>query len=279
MRKFYNSILSPILVLFALTSCTQSPAQVALKGQESYTKNAVRTGSGSSFLPISSAPSMPANIPQNTVQAAEYNSVGVSDLAPPTKTTLAQKKTSELAKPAEKSLDKPTENSQKLAEKPTEKPTQNLTEKPIEKANINSWTNKPRSDNEQKPTGTGEFEWPVESRKIISSFGDKGAGKANDGVNIATSDGETVLAAADGEVVYVGSDLAGYGNMVIIKHENNKSTSYGHLGRVSVDKYARVKKGDMIGSAGATGSVKTPQLFFSLRVNGSPVDPTKYMGG
>ncbi len=65
--------------------------------------------------------------------------------------------------------------------------------------------------------------------------------------------------------------------MVFIKHSGKKTTSYAHLSRVNVDKYDRVKKGDVIGYVGSTGNVKTPQLFFSLHKGKEAVDPQKYM--
>jgi murein DD-endopeptidase MepM/ murein hydrolase activator NlpD len=99
----------------------------------------------------------------------------------------------------------------------------------------------------------------------------------NDGINIASSEGEPVWAAADGEVVYVGNELQGYGNMVLIRHDGNRSTTYAHLNRATVDKYDRVKQGDIIGYVGSTGNVKQPQLHFAVREGKNPVDPRKYL--
>ncbi|MBY0408358.1 MAG: peptidoglycan DD-metalloendopeptidase family protein, partial [Rickettsiales bacterium] len=124
---------------------------------------------------------------------------------------------------------------------------------------------------------SGSFMWPVNSKKVISTFGPKGSGKANDGVNIASANGEPVWAAADGEVVYVGNELKGYGNMVLIKHSGDKSTTYAHLSRSAVDKYDRVKQGDIIGYVGSTGNVKEAQLHFAVRDGKSPVDPVKFL--
>ncbi len=121
------------------------------------------------------------------------------------------------------------------------------------------------------------FMWPVSGKKVISAFGPKGGGKTNDGINIASSEGEPVWASADGEVVYVGNELQGYGNMVLIKHPGNKTTAYAHLSRAIVDKYDRVKQGDIIGYVGATGNVKEPQLHFAIRDGKDPVDPAKYL--
>lgn len=128
-----------------------------------------------------------------------------------------------------------------------------------------------------KTGGNSGFMWPVNSRKVVSAFGPKGKGKANDGVNIASANGEPVWAAADGEVVYVGNELGGYGNMVLIKHSGDHSTTYAHLSRATVDKYDRVKQGDIIGYVGSSGSVKDPQLHFAVRQGRDAVDPVKFM--
>jgi murein DD-endopeptidase MepM/ murein hydrolase activator NlpD len=130
---------------------------------------------------------------------------------------------------------------------------------------------------EAKAESAGGFMWPVNSKKVISAYGPKGKGKANDGVNIASANGEPVWASADGEVVYVGNELGGYGNMVLIKHSGNKSTTYAHLSRATVDKYDRVKQGDIVGYVGSTGNVKEPQLHFAVRDGNTPVDPVKFM--
>jgi len=124
---------------------------------------------------------------------------------------------------------------------------------------------------------SGDFMWPVNSKKVISAYGPKGKGKANDGINIASANGEPIWAAADGEVVYVGNELGGYGNMVVIKHNGEKSTSYAHMSRATVDKYDRVKQGDIIGYVGSTGNVKDPQLHFAIRNGKDPLDPIKFM--
>jgi murein DD-endopeptidase MepM/ murein hydrolase activator NlpD len=122
----------------------------------------------------------------------------------------------------------------------------------------------------------GAFLWPVNG-KILSGFGPKKGGKVNDGIDIAAAEGEPVYAAADGEVGYVGNDLKGYGNMVIVKHPGNKNTVYAHLNRASVMRADRVKQGDILGYVGSSGNVKDPQLHFAVRDGNTPVDPQRYL--
>lgn len=117
-----------------------------------------------------------------------------------------------------------------------------------------------------------EMKWPVQGT-ILSNFGSKGAGLNNDGVNIGAPKGAPVVAASTGTVVYAGNEMKGFGNLVLIRHQNDWVTAYAHLDRVLVKKDSIVTKGDMIGTVGKTGNVSSPQLHFETRQNGKPVDP------
>ena len=119
---------------------------------------------------------------------------------------------------------------------------------------------------------TPEFGWPVRGT-IISGFGPKGKGLDNDGINIAAPKGSPVKAAAGGIVAYSGSEMKGFGNLVLIRHEGGWVTAYAHLERLVVARDAVVAKGDMIGTVGTSGGVSSPQLHFEARQEGKPVDP------
>ncbi|MGF1463875.1 MAG: peptidoglycan DD-metalloendopeptidase family protein [Maricaulaceae bacterium] len=116
------------------------------------------------------------------------------------------------------------------------------------------------------------FQWPVRG-EILSGFGPKEGGRRNDGLNIAANEGAPVRAAADGSVVYVGSELAGYGELVLVKHADDWVTAYAHNRRVLVARGDRVQAGQPIAEAGSTGSVDRPQLHFETRKGVRPVDP------
>jgi len=122
-----------------------------------------------------------------------------------------------------------------------------------------------------------QFIWPVADGKIISRFGPKGGGRSNDGINIAVAEGEPIWAAAGGTVVYAGSDLKGYGNMVIIRHDGGWMTAYAHARSIAVKKNSAVQQGDIIGYVGQTGGVPSPQLHFAIRDGRTPVDPELYL--
>ena len=95
-------------------------------------------------------------------------------------------------------------------------------------------------------------------------------------VLIAGKVGEPILAASDGKVVYAGNSLRGYGNLVIIKHDNTYLTAYAHNSKLLVKEGDSVRKGQRIAEMGDTDT-NSPKLHFELRVNGKPVNPTPYL--
>ncbi len=115
--------------------------------------------------------------------------------------------------------------------------------------------------------------WPVQG-PIVSGYGAKGAGLANDGVNISAPKGSPVVASAPGTVVYAGDEMKGFGNLVLIRHEGDWVTAYAHLDRVLVKKDTVVAQGDEIGTVGKTGNAASPQVHFEVRQGGKAVDPT-----
>lgn len=117
-------------------------------------------------------------------------------------------------------------------------------------------------------SGNDKFRWPVSGR-VITDF----AASRGTGINIDVPAGSTVKAAENGTVIYVGSGVEGYGNLVLIRHPNGYVSAYAHLDSMTVAKGANVSRGDGIGSVGQTGSVSKPQLHFELRKGATPVDP------
>jgi murein DD-endopeptidase MepM/ murein hydrolase activator NlpD len=120
------------------------------------------------------------------------------------------------------------------------------------------------------------FLWPVEGR-VISPFGDNPNGGRNDGINILVPRGTPVHAADAGEVSYVGNELKGYGNLILIRHDNGFVTAYAHTDGVHVKRGERVERGHVIAAVGDTGNVSQPQLHFELRYGTEPLDPTPYL--
>jgi len=130
-----------------------------------------------------------------------------------------------------------------------------------------------RIKNSRRPN----FIWPVKG-KIISRYGAKKGGLYNDGINIAVPKRTPVLSAADGTVAYIGDDLKSYGNLILIRHNGGgMSTAYAHLKTITVKKGQKVRKRQVIGLAGSTGSVSTPQLHFEIRKGAKTYNPVKYL--
>lgn len=128
----------------------------------------------------------------------------------------------------------------------------------------------------EAPVSNG-FIWPVKG-EVISQFGPKAGGEYNDGINIAAREGEPIVAAADGEVVYSGNELRGYGNMVILRHADGLMTAYAHADRILVSKGENVKQGVTIATVGKSGGVEQAQVHFGVRKNKEPVDPMTVLG-
>ena len=113
--------------------------------------------------------------------------------------------------------------------------------------------------------------WPAKG-KVIEDFID---GK-NKGIDIAGKLGDPIQAAGDGRVVYAGNSLRGYGNLVIVKHDNTYLTAYAHNRNLLVKEGDAVRKGQKIAEMGDTDA-NSVRLHFELRVNGKPVDPLPFL--
>ena len=101
-------------------------------------------------------------------------------------------------------------------------------------------------------------------------------GGSEKGINIGGTAGQPVVAAADGKVVYSGSGLRGYGNLIIVQHNQTYLTAYGHNQRLLVREGQTVRRGQSIATMGNSDSQRV-QLHFELRKNGQPVDPLQYI--
>ncbi len=112
------------------------------------------------------------------------------------------------------------------------------------------------------------FRWPAKGR-VIAGYGSSG----NEGINIALPEGTAVKAAEDGTVAYAGSDVKGYGKLVLVRHANGFVSAYAHNGELDVKPGDKVKRGQTIAKSGASGNVTSPQLHFEIRKSGAPVDP------
>ena len=121
-----------------------------------------------------------------------------------------------------------------------------------------------------------KFAWPVKGQ-IVSPFGTIGKGRNNDGINIKASKGTAVKAADSGTIAYAGNELKGFGNLILIKHNDGWITAYAHNEKLLVRKGQKVSRGEKIATVGTTGGVNTPQLHFEIRRGKKPVNPKSYL--
>lgn len=129
----------------------------------------------------------------------------------------------------------------------------------------------------QPPRRAGRrFAWPVQG-PVISRFGPKAGGFYNDGINIAVHAGTEVRAAENGVVTYVGNELRGFGNLVLIRHDGGWVTAYAHAAEINVKPGQIVRQGQVIARAGRSGRVNRPQLHFEIRKGRKAVDPLRHL--
>ena len=122
------------------------------------------------------------------------------------------------------------------------------------------------------------FIWPLRG-EVLNEFGPLAKGQHNDGVNIAAPRGTPVRAAENGVVAYVGNELKGFGNLLLIKHADGWMTAYAHNDQLLVGKGEQVRRGQQIATVGSSGNVTQPQLHFELRRGTEAVNPNDYIKG
>lgn len=133
-----------------------------------------------------------------------------------------------------------------------------------------------QATNGQTPVGPDDdiaWSWPAPGNPgVIAGFDES----KNKGLDIAGKAGDPVLAAADGRVVYAGAGLRGYGNLVILKHNNTYLTAYAHNQSLLVKEDQAVRKGQKIAEMGSTDADRV-KLHFEIRRQGKPVDPARFL--
>ncbi|KEA54529.1 lipoprotein [Mangrovibacter sp. MFB070] len=121
--------------------------------------------------------------------------------------------------------------------------------------------------------GSKCWRWPTQG-KVVDGWSSKDGG--NKGIDIAGTLGQPVYAAAAGRVVYAGDQLRGYGNLILIKHDENYITAYGHNQSMLVTNGQQVKAGQKIATMGSTGT-NTVKLHFQIRYKATALDPLRYL--
>ncbi|WP_096990970.1 murein hydrolase activator NlpD [Escherichia coli] len=134
-------------------------------------------------------------------------------------------------------------------------------------------TTEPIVSSTSTSTPISTWRWPTEG-KVIETFGASEGG--NKGIDIAGSKGQAIIATADGRVVYAGNALRGYGNLIIIKHNDDYLSAYAHNDTMLVREQQEVKAGQKIATMGSTGTSST-RLHFEIRYKGKSVNPLRYL--
>lgn len=171
----------------------------------------------------------------------------------------------------------------KLYKNKGERKEQNNTKRASTKQSVNKRTSEATNGNGiEKPTHVAtksqaqeriRWHWPTKG-KIISHYSASDPGKK--GLDIAGKSGQPIWAAANGTVVYSGNGLRGYGNLIIIKHNETYFSAYAHNQKIYVKENEKVKFGQKIADMGSTDADK-PMLHFEIRRNGKPSNPMKYL--
>jgi murein DD-endopeptidase MepM/ murein hydrolase activator NlpD len=119
---------------------------------------------------------------------------------------------------------------------------------------------------------TGNMRWPLDAYIVSSDYGARW-GKMHKGLDLAAEVGEPVYAIADGEVIYAGNGLRGYGNVVILRHDRKTSSLYAHNSELKVQQGDIVKQGTLIALLGSTGHSTGPHVHFEIRDGDLAVNP------
>jgi murein DD-endopeptidase MepM/ murein hydrolase activator NlpD len=137
----------------------------------------------------------------------------------------------------------------------------------------------PQQSLPQVPPAMGKgFVWPARG-EVVAEYGPLAKGQHNDGINIAAPRGSPVRAAENGVVAYVGNELKGFGNLLLVKHADGWITAYAHVDQMSVRKGEAVRRGQPIATVGSSGSVTSPQLHFEMRRGTEAVNPLDHLKG
>jgi lipoprotein NlpD len=127
-----------------------------------------------------------------------------------------------------------------------------------------------------QPAGAGFLRWPLDEVQVSSRYGRRW-GRLHEGIDLAAPLGTPVRAARAGAVIYAGSTLRGYGNMVVIQHDGDFLTAYAHNSALLVRVGQRVKAGEVIARVGQSGRATAPHLHFELRKGQAPQDPLRFL--
>ncbi|TDX17675.1 lipoprotein NlpD [Buttiauxella sp. BIGb0552] len=156
---------------------------------------------------------------------------------------------------------------------PNNKGTATVVTAPVTAPVVSSTTTVPTASSTSDSAPISTWRWPTEG-KVIENFSATEGG--NKGIDIAGSKGQAVVATASGRVVYAGNALRGYGNLIIIKHNDDYLSAYAHNDTMLVREQQEITAGQKIATMGSTGTSST-RLHFEIRYKGKSVNPLRYL--
>lgn len=258
---------TPTLQTLPQATATPSAPQLGVVSGDTYTHT---IASGESLYTIARRYDVSATdiIAANNIDAPDRIRVGQKLVIPGRPDLLAQRaqQSTQVASTAPQAISTPaavTPTPTPVAQPAVQQPTQVAAVQPQQPAPAAS-----------AGVTSDKFRWPLSGR-VITDF----AASRGTGINIEAPEGTSVRAAENGEVIYVGNAVEGYGNLILIKHANGFVSAYAHLQNIGVVKGDTVNRGDAIGTVGMTGSVNRPQLHFELRKGATPIDPLPHLAG
>lgn len=135
-----------------------------------------------------------------------------------------------------------------------------------------------RSSDAAKPvkSSVSSFRWPADGR-VISNFGERSSTGTNDGIDISMPIGTPIKASQKGTVIYAGSELEDFGNLILVSHANGWVSAYAHASSNLVRRGQKVERGQVIAKSGKSGNAQVPKLHFELRKDSTPVNPLKHL--
>ncbi len=202
----------------------------------------------------------------NAVTTADASAQGVAPIAAQNTTTVVA------SKPViTYSEDSGEQSANKML--PNNKGTATVVTAPVTAPVVSSTTTVPTASSTSDSAPISTWRWPTEG-KVIENFSATEGG--NKGIDIAGSKGQAVVATASGRVVYAGNALRGYGNLIIIKHNDDYLSAYAHNDTMLVREQQEITAGQKIATMGSTGTSST-RLHFEIRYKGKSVNPLRYL--
>ncbi len=195
--------------------------------------------------------------PPYTIRAGQVIRLDLKGKRPSTTSSRSSRDTAATSKPSSRP-ESPTRS------KPRREPAPAVTSRPDRSADLRD---------QSQTVANINWRWPHVGT-VIAKFST--SGKVNKGIDISGNSGDPVRAAAAGNVVYAGSGLLGYGNLIIINHSEHYLSAYAHNRRILVQEGEDVNQGQTIAELGSTGTDEN-KLHFEIRKNGNPVDPLPYL--